>query len=212
MPAGSALRRLRWIVWGAALVVGILGGLLIALLRNSGSSSDATAPQASASALTTWAAGAKAAPGFALRDENGASVSLARFRGRPVLLTFMDPVCTDFCPREAAVLNRAISQLPAARRPVVVAVSVNRWKQSPGILRHDRAKWRMTASWHWAVGTAAAEQRVWGAYGISVLSSPAHDVTHTAATYVIDAHGDQRALFLYPFRAADVTRTLRALG
>ena len=39
----------------------------------------------------TWAAGKKIAPGFSLRDQNGSPISLRRFRGRPVILTFIDP-------------------------------------------------------------------------------------------------------------------------
>jgi cytochrome oxidase Cu insertion factor (SCO1/SenC/PrrC family) len=169
-------------------------------------------------AAQTWSAGAKAAPGFALRDDGGRPISLARFRSRPVLLTFMDPVCTDFCPREAAILDRAVALLPASRRPAIVAVSVNEFEQSRPILRRDRAKWKMNSSWHWAVGAPTLEKKVWHAYGIGVLDSPTtkngkveHEITHTEATYVIDAHGDQRAVFLYPFRAADVAKTLRSL-
>jgi cytochrome oxidase Cu insertion factor (SCO1/SenC/PrrC family) len=39
-----------------------------------------------------------AAPGFTLTDQSGRPVSLASFRGRTVVLTFMDSHCTDICP------------------------------------------------------------------------------------------------------------------
>src|SRR5260370_11170182 len=39
-----------------------------------------------------------AAPGFTLTDQSGRSVSLTSFRGRTVVLTFMDSHCTDVCP------------------------------------------------------------------------------------------------------------------
>ena len=38
------------------------------------------------------------------------------------------------------------------------------------------------------------------------------NVIHTEGSYVIDARGFERALFLYPFRAADVERELEELG
>jgi cytochrome oxidase Cu insertion factor (SCO1/SenC/PrrC family) len=204
-----------------AAVIGASAGVLIELVRSNDEPAPSPVPAISlgGTAAASWPAGAKPAPGFTLRDEHGRPISLAAFRGRPLLLTFMDPVCTDFCPREAAIINRALALVPAAKRPSVVAISANRFEQSPAILRHDRAKWHLGARWHWAVGGAAAERRVWSGYGISVMDSPkvehgkiTHEITHTAATYVIDGRGDERALFLYPFRAADIARTLRALG
>jgi hypothetical protein len=38
------------------------------------------------------------------------------------------------------------------------------------------------------------------------------DVVHTEAAYVIDADGYERALFLWPYTAASVERTLRGLA
>jgi hypothetical protein len=38
-----------------------------------------------------------------------------------------------------------------------------------------------------------------------------HDVGHTEAAYVVDTKGYQRALFLWPYRAAGVIQTLRTL-
>ncbi|MGH8632192.1 MAG: SCO family protein, partial [Burkholderiales bacterium] len=39
-----------------------------------------------------------AAPGFRLVDQNGAARSLEDFRGKVVVLTLLDPICTDICP------------------------------------------------------------------------------------------------------------------
>ncbi len=41
---------------------------------------------------------ARPAPGFTLTDQAGHVLSLASFRGRAVVLQFMDPHCTDICP------------------------------------------------------------------------------------------------------------------
>ena len=38
-----------------------------------------------------------------------------------------------------------------------------------------------------------------------------HEIVHTEAAFLIDSKGYQRALYLYPFRAQDVERTLRTL-
>jgi methyl coenzyme M reductase gamma subunit len=42
--------------------------------------------------------------------------------------------------------------------------------------------------------------------GVSV-----RDVAHTEAAYVVDAQGYERALFVWPYRAEDVARTIRSL-
>jgi len=39
-----------------------------------------------------------------------------------------------------------------------------------------------------------------------------HEITHTEEAYVIDSHGDERAVFLWPFRARDVLAVVRRLA
>jgi protein SCO1/2 len=222
VPAGSSWRRVRWIVWAVALLVGVLAGVLIVVLRTGGESSPTAAVpalQLATGPAATWPAGAKPAPDFRLTDQAGQSVSLARFRGRPVILTFIDPLCRSLCPREAREIDALEAQLPASRRPAIVAVSVNQWANARRNLLTDVRKWKLTPQWHWAVGAPAALERVWRSYQIAVQDSPktvtgvtVHDVSHTEAAYVIDARGNRRALFLWPFRAADLASALRGLG
>jgi cytochrome oxidase Cu insertion factor (SCO1/SenC/PrrC family) len=215
---GGSLRRLRWLVWGIALLVGISAGVLIAVLRSSHRAAVPTTV-APAGPSVSWAAGARPAPDFALTDQAGTPVSLARFRGRPVLLTFIDPLCRNLCPTEAKILERVEASFPAARRPAIVAVSVNEWGNARRNLLLDMEKWKLTRDWHWAVGPAAKLRAVWAAYQIAVQDFPktvagvkVHNIVHTEGTFLIDPRGDQRALYLYPFRAPDVARTVRQLA
>jgi len=39
-----------------------------------------------------------------------------------------------------------------------------------------------------------------------------HNIAHTEAAYIVDANGYERALYLWPFTAADVKATLLGLG
>ncbi|MGH3009493.1 MAG: SCO family protein [Gaiellaceae bacterium] len=206
--------RYRWLVWGVALVVGIGGGVGVAFAtRSSGHSPTPTFPRSSSQAQITWKAGQKAAPDFALRDQQGRPISLQRFHGRPVLLTFIDPLCTTFCPLEARVLDRLLAQLPASQRPAIVSVSVNRLGDNQTAYRHDARKWRLTSDWHWAVGSQAALSRVWNAYAIGVAVDPkTKDVTHTEAAYLVDASGHQRALYLWPFGSTALLGELQTLA
>jgi len=189
----------------------------VAVLRPS-STSPAVASSAASGPPVTWPIGKKVAPGFTLRSESGAPISLKQFHGRPVIVTFIDPLCRNLCPREAKVLGRVVAQIPEAQRPAIVAVSTNQWADARKNLVLDKTKWSLPNDWHWAVGAPAALANVWKDYaiGVSVATKTiagikVRRITHTEAAYVVDRSGDERALYLYPFRVSDVVRTLRSL-
>jgi len=218
VPAENPFWRFRWLIVGAALALGIGGGVAIALVRHSTPAVQSSLAPQSGPAIT-WAAGKRVAPGFSLTDQSGKTVSLAAFRGRPVIVTFIDPLCRNLCPLEAKVLGRAVASFPPARRPVILAVSVNRYADARKNLLLDERKWSLPKDWRWAVGEPAALARVWKDYGIGVSVTTktitgitVHQITHTEASMLVDAKGYERALYLYPFAAKDVVRTLRSLG
>lgn len=139
-------------------------------------------------------------------------------RGQVTILTFIDPLCTTLCPLEAQTLDQVEQRLPAAQRPALLAVSVNPWGNARRYLRADARKWRLDASWRWAVGSRAKLARVWRDYAIAVRirrlhasGVTIHQVDHTEAAYVIDRRGFERALFVYPFSAADIEATVHRL-
>ena len=136
-----------------------------------------------------------------------------------MIVTFIDPACTTLCPLEAQALNLAVASIPAAERPVIVAVSVNPWADSRATFRHDARKWRLVRQWRWAVGRYAQLKAVWKRYRIGVLVKTTvvggiavHQVSHTEASFVIDRSGYERALFLFPFGGRDVANTLAHLA
>ena len=154
-----------------------------------------------------------------LTGESGARLSLASLRGRPVIVTFIDPLCRDYCPIEAQHLNEVVHALPAAQRPAIVAVSVNTAGNTRPVLELDRRKWSLVPEWHWAVGSHAELARVWHAYGIQVIATTrkiagieVRYIGHTEAAYVVDRDGFQRAAFIWPYAASGVISTLRALS
>jgi cytochrome oxidase Cu insertion factor (SCO1/SenC/PrrC family) len=216
-------RRLRWLVWGAVVLVGVLVGSLLAVLQVSRRSG--TAPGAAVGTVgatsppVSWAAGTRRAPDFWLVDQAGRRVSLAAYRGRPVIVTFIDPLCRNFCPLEAKQLNELVRSLPAHARPGIVAVSVNVYGNARRNLLQDVARWRLVPQWRWAVGSGTQLASVWRRYRIGVLVTTmriagvrVHEISHTEAAYVIDRRGYERALFMWPFRAEDVLATLRRLA
>ena len=203
-------------VLAGALAAGAGIGIGVAIARDSGSGPPAAA--ASADLGTTWPAGARRAPEFTLRDQHGQPISLRSLRGHTVILAFIDPVCRNFCPLEAKILNDTVAKLPAASRPTIVAVSVNPWNQTPADLRLDASEWHLVPEWRWALGSYRELSRVWQRYAIGVRVSTktlagvtVHEVEHTEAAYVIDGNGFERGLFLYPYHAQSVVDVVRGL-
>ena len=130
-------------VLAAAAVVGVAAGAAATLLGRSSSVSNG-GPGAP---VESWGAGVRPAPAFGLRDQNGRAVSLASLRGRPAIITFLDPLCRNVCPLEAQVLNQAVDRLPAAERPAIIAISVNRWGNARTNLVADVERWRLAPTW-----------------------------------------------------------------
>jgi cytochrome oxidase Cu insertion factor (SCO1/SenC/PrrC family) len=203
----------------ALLLVAVAAGVALFAVRRSSPAAAVRHPAAPPlSSAATWAAGAKPAPDFQLADEHGTPFRLRDLRGRTVIVTFIDPLCRNFCPLEAKVLNEAVRSLPAAQRPAIVSVSVNPWGDTRTAFREDATHWQLGADWRWGVGSYGRLAQVWKRYGIgvevaskTVAGVTVRNITHTEAAYVIDKRGDERALFLYPFRAADVARVVRGL-
>ncbi len=216
--------RLRWLISGFAVLIVVAVGTPIAALRifrPASAASGVPVGQVVTPPPFRWPAGRQPAPDFVLRDQAGHPVSPASYRGRPVIVTFVDPLCRNLCPLEAHVLNAAVDQMPVSQRPEIVAVSVDVYAHAnarANLLR-DVHKWSLVPQWHWAVGQRARLAAVWKGYkiGVSVTTrkiagTTINYITHTEAAYIIDATGHERALFLWPFYPQDVERTLRALS
>src|SRR5688500_3063849 len=65
------------------------------------------------------------APDFQLTDQNSSTVRLSDFRGKVIVLTFMDSKCTDTCPLTAAHFREVYSHLDQNESDQVVFLGVN---------------------------------------------------------------------------------------
>jgi cytochrome oxidase Cu insertion factor (SCO1/SenC/PrrC family) len=198
--AYSGGMRFRWLVRGAALVAGIGLGVGIAAARQSPSdetSGIATIPrQATAPPVDKGAALNVVAPAFTLTDQFGKTVSLTSMRGKAVVLSFNDPVCTTICPLTTTGLLEAKKLLgPAAKDVQFIGISANPEKTGVKWVRQYSVAHGMLHKWRFLTGSLPQLKRVWSAYGVGV-SVIAGDVVHNAATFVIDPQGRERRLFL----------------
>jgi cytochrome oxidase Cu insertion factor (SCO1/SenC/PrrC family) len=193
-----------------AATVGVAIGLGAALVHNNARSPAAQQEVQPLAAQVTWAAGTKPATGFRLRDQSGRLVSLRHFRGRTVLLTFLDSVCKLECPVEGRVL-REVQRRIAGTNTVTAVVSVDPWADTAATALSFARKSKWHGTWYWLRGTRARLAAVWRAYGIGVRRERG-DVAHSTALYLIDAQGDLRAGYAFPFSVSTVAHDVRAVA
>jgi protein SCO1/2 len=116
----AATWRLTWPHWtGGMLVTTLVVGVLVAYSRPE---EELLLPFPGERIRTHFAA-----PAFALTDQRGAPVSLADYRGHPVLITGVYAYCSTACPQILQQVQRTLAGLPPeVRREVsVLALSLN---------------------------------------------------------------------------------------
>jgi len=160
----------------------------------------------------------KAAPFFALPDQQGRVVSPAALGGHAVALTFISSVCKEQCVLIGQTLSRVRQQLgPAAQGLSIVAVSVDPEDDTPRATRAFAAEsgWR-GMDWHYLTASRSVLTRVWSAYGMYVprpppIYKPGRPIVHQAGLFLLDSRGRLRAYYDTPFFAPRVAATVRAL-
>lgn len=138
------------------------------------------------------------APAFTLTDQRGATLSLAHFRGHPIVLEFMDPHCTDICPIVSQEFVDAYHDLgPLGRNVVFLAVNVNRWHLRVADVSAFSREHQLDTipTWHFFTGSFPALRKVWHDYNIAVQSRGKNaDVLHSSIVYFISPTGQERYL------------------
>ena len=166
------------------------------LIRVSGIPSSVSTPLATLMALSPVPA--KPAPDFTLTDQNGRTLSLSSFRGRAVVLEFMDTHCTDICPIISQEFIDAYRQLGTAASHVVFAgVNVNAYHAAVSDVAGFSREHRLNTipNWHFFTGQVSDLHSVWSDYGIVVQApNPTADVIHSSFTFFIDPNGNERYL------------------
>jgi len=178
----SSLFRDRWLVAAAvgavvAIVTAILTATIFAPKRSVG-------PRA---------------PGFVLRDQQGRLTSLAEFRGKVVVLTFIDPYCQQICPLTTESMVEALRLLgpAAATRVQLLGIDANPLKtQVSDVAAYTRAH-GLEGRWRFLTGTRAELERVWHGYHVYVAAA-AGDIDHEAVVFLIDGKGRERKIYSTP--------------
>jgi protein SCO1/2 len=166
----------------STLAVAALAAVLIAalVLRNSENSSAAEFDGA------LMPAGVRA-PGFSLRDQSGRSMSMAQFRGRPVIATFLYSHCKDTCPVQARLINSAVQDL--GHQVPVIAFSVDPAHDTAASVDKFMREQQITANIRWGLGTEKQLAPVWKGYAVT---PEREDIEHMARIVLIDKQGFQK--------------------
>ena len=198
----------------AALVL-----IIVAVLgtRSGGLTSNASnlTPAANSSGLQGTDLGGVPAPNFRLIDQFGRPISLAQFKGKPVVLTFLYTHCPDQCPLTAEKLHAVMLSLGSdAQRVGVVAVSTDPKRDTTAAALNFSQVHRMQNYWHYLLGTESELSPVWSSYSVYAAPTPTSNggsVAHTTAVYVIDKQGRERVFFGSDFTSEQLTKDLQIL-
>src|SRR5580692_8050399 len=186
-----------WASVRSAGAVAALGIILIGAAPMAAAAANRTADPILALAIAGDSAAMNLpAPGFQLTDQAGQPVSLASLRGKVVLMTFLDPVCTTDCPIIGAEFKAAGLLLGRQDADVeLVAIVANPTYRSAAFTQaFDREEGLNTVpNWRYLTGSLSQLSQVWRQYGITVENLPAGAMAaHNDLAVVIDRTGHIR--------------------
>jgi cytochrome oxidase Cu insertion factor (SCO1/SenC/PrrC family) len=192
------LASLREVSFGSVAALGAIGLVILGAAPMAAAQANPNADPILAEAIdgSTAPLNYPAKP-FQLIDQHGQTVTLASLRGKVVLLTFLDPVCTTDCPLIAQEFRAAGQLLGTADRHVeLVAIVANPiYHQVADTQAFDRAeRLSQVPNWLYLTGTVPQLRQVWRNYGIAAVILPAGSmIGHNDVAYVIDQTGHVRA-------------------
>jgi cytochrome oxidase Cu insertion factor (SCO1/SenC/PrrC family)/thiol-disulfide isomerase/thioredoxin len=196
-------------VWATGVLAAVV---IAALVVSQGKSSPARAPSGGTLASNpNLDPGSKLpgrlAPNFSLTDQSGRRISLSQYRGKVVVLSFVDAECQTICPLTTQAMLDAKAALGKAGKDVeLLGVNAN-WKslQVDDVLNYTELH-GLSGRWQFLTGSLKQLEQVWSAYHVNEKAldhANSNDIEHIAATYVIGPDGRERDLFTtYPSYAA----------
>ncbi len=156
---------------------------------------------------------APAAPNFSLHDDHGNPVTMAANLGHPVVVAFLYTKCPDVCPVIAQNLNQALKQTAAKTADLrVIGISVDPKNDTPAAVRQYVSVHRLVSRFTYAIGSRAELLLVWKGYHVAVTPGASGTVTHSAFEMLIDAKGNERAVYGSDVTAAQVLHDLSELS
>jgi protein SCO1/2 len=134
-----------------------------------------------------------AAPPFTLRDQKGAPVSLAAYRGQVVIVAFLYSSCGSACVVIAQQIRGALDELG---RPVpVLVISANPAADTPTSVERFLRRVSLSGRVRWLSGSPAQLRPVWHAFRVLPASAGRAAFARTASVFLIDRRGMERVIY-----------------
>ena len=138
-------------------------------------------------------------PDFTLTDQTGQRVSLSRFKGKVVAVTFIYTSCPlpDYCFRLSNNFGRLQKRFAGrmGRDLVLLSVSFDPIHDQPEVLAKYASIWKADPnSWHFLTGTPSEVKSVCALFGLNFWPDEG-TLTHSLHTVIIDRKGKLAANF-----------------
>jgi len=125
-----------------------------------------------------------------LVDQRGVRTTLARFAGRPILLTFAFGHCETVCPVVVRNARAVQDASPRSRRPVILVVTLDPWRDTPARLAHLADAWQLDQDGYALGGSVDEVNGVLDAWGIGrSRDGLTGDIVHAPTVFGIDPAG-----------------------
>ena len=176
----------------ALVLVLLLAAIAVVLVSDRQSGTVRTHTSSSAFEGPTMPPGVHAA-NFSLLDQNGHRITLAEYRGKVVVLTFIHSLCRGACPLMVQQIKGALNDLPGSGRDVrAIGVSVDPQQDTRANRGKFLAKYQMTGRLEYLGGTAGQLAPIWHAYAMRPLTGNGKVDDHSAFVLLIDKRGIER--------------------
>jgi protein SCO1/2 len=142
-------------------------------------------------------------------------VTLAQYRGRAVLVTFLYTNCPDVCPLIASNLRVALKMLgPRAAEAQVIAISVDPRGDTRGAVTRFLSEHQMTGRMQYLIGSPGELARTWAAWEVGSTRDVGQPqlVSHSALVYGVSASGRLTTVYPSTFEPAEIAHDVPRLA
>jgi cytochrome oxidase Cu insertion factor (SCO1/SenC/PrrC family) len=216
-PRSGPRSRLRVLTAAAGAVVA--AALALAGCSSGGGSGTQAAASPSSSAAASnpnldlgTSLGTKAAPNVKLTNQFGQPMALSQFRGKAVLLGFVDSECTTVCPLTTLAMLQAKQMLGKAGDDVqLLGIDANPDAiATSNVLAYSRVH-NMVNRWDFLTGSLPQLKTAWKSFNI-YAKVVGDQIDHTPALYVIDPQGRERMVYLTPMAYSSITQSAQVIA
>jgi cytochrome oxidase Cu insertion factor (SCO1/SenC/PrrC family) len=216
-PRPGCRSRLRVLTAAAGAVVA--AALALAGCSSGGGSGTQAAASPSSSAAASnpnldlgTSLGRPAAPNVKLTNQFGQAMSLSQFRGKAVLLSFVDSECTTVCPLTTLAMLEAKQMLGKAGDQVqLLGVDANPEAiKTANVMAYSQVH-NMVNRWDFLTGSLPQLKSTWKSFNI-YAKVVGDQIDHTPALYVIDPQGRERMVYLTPMAYSSITQSAQVIA